>query len=650
MRKSAKNFMAFALAASMVASTFAPATAVQAAGKKTVYLVTQKEDNNGGVYKYAYNAKGLLTKEVFTNSYKNKNLESKSSATTKYTYNKKDRISSVVYDANYTDVSYYTDKYGDRRPRIKDQKVSTTTTYKDNAKVEYTYDKKGNVIQTKETSYGVKIPENNVDTSTNNRTYNIPRRFQEDANGKYIKSDRSYYKVNDYIYVYVKSDNDNASIYTGDDYYLDSTKFNLDVLSDDDLKSVNDSLAKEKKYTVVTGTGVNDVKVPITTTKNYTYTDNGNGSITETEVIEKQSFDSSKSTADSLAYITTKTTTTTKTVKKEITTNYTYDKKKRVKKAVAETIETTTTTGNRKVTNNVGTSEQKDDPAYDYTETVTEISRKTDTYTYNKKGKAVKVVTLDEPEVKDETVINRKYPEISYINNEEKVETREETKSVVIENGNKTTTTTNPKKNNDGSVTSVTTTKTSAYPANTVTYTTTFKYDKKGNLKSSKGKTSKTNRVNTYTIVEGEEKIVYSQIPGKKYNETTGKTEEAMVDDYEAPVYTTKVYTSTSSSSKDVELKKNTARLAKAVAVYKSLDEGESKSSYGVSRVTFKVKGKKLAKKAASSADKQQWIIQNGFFNGDEGLNTRSFEIENVDADSGNQYFDGLSGYSSYDD
>ena len=116
----------------------------------------------------------------------------------------------------------------------------------------------------------------------------------------------------------------------------------------------------------------------------------------------------------------------------------------------------------------------------------------------------------------------------------------------------------------------------------------------------------------TYTVnTDGDREIQYNMLTNSDGSQSK---------DYDSPVYTSRTYTSTSSSSKEVELKKNTARLTKAVGMYKSLGEGESDSSYSVSRTTYKVKAKKVAKSAASSANKQQWIMQNGSYNGVMGL------------------------------
>lgn len=663
LRRSAALVLA---AVTILGSVVVPQTTTQAAGKKTVYLVTEEQSNAGGKTKYTYNGKGLLTKAAYTNATKSKETESKTVSTTKYSYNKKNRISAVKYDSTNTEIDYYTDNYGDRRPRLKDGKTSTTTVTKKNAEVAYTYDKKGKVTQTVETAYGVSLPENTSDTSSYDGTIDIPTRFQETAQGTYVKSEYgSRYRVSkpasdsngyssDYVYVYLKDNSDDRgySYYKGD-YYIDATKLDLTTLEDDEKKLVNDALAAEKKYSIVPGTGVDNVKYTDTTTTTTTYTDNGNGSLTKTTTVEEQNVDRDNSTAISVVYTKNSTVTTiTTTVKNEITTSYTYDKKKRVKKAVADTVRTTTTTGKRTYTSMVGTPEQKSTDS-EFTRTATKKSRITDSYTYNKKGKATKIVTLNEPDIRSEEVINKKYPDSvqKYENGEYKTvtETRESTQSIVIENGTKTRTNADPKKNDDGSVTTVTTTKSVAYPANVEKYTTTFKYDKKGNIKSYKGKNEDTNnRAATYTVVDGVEKQVYNQKTEKQYDYATNTSKDVQVDDYESPVYTTKTTTSTSTYSKDVELKKNTARLTKVVGMDKWLPEGASTSSYDVSRTTYKVKSKKVARSTSSAANKQQWIIQNGMNNGETGLNVRDYfncpVVENNNSDF-NSYFNNYYDY-----
>ena len=562
-----KRSAALALAAVTIAgSLVVPQAKVSAAGKSTVYVVTERQSNSGGKTKYSYNGKGLLTKEVFTESYKSKSYERNYSSTTKYSYNKKNHIASETYEYTSKDENFYTDNYGERKVNS-DGKASTVTTNKGGGNVSYTYDKKGKVTQAVSSYYNVELSEPSTKTEVTTEYEWIDTRYQKDANGNYIYDD-----------------NDNSVKIEG------------------------------------TGVSVNATKTVVTT---KACTDNGNGSVTTVTTTETTYLDTDNSTAANLVYkkrlVVDSETVTSQDV---TTTNYTYDKKKRVKKAVSETVTTTSTVDKTTRTYNVGAADQYS-TEYESNDTTVATSRSTDVYTYNKKGKATKVVTTSEPDVSsvsDRTSKNT-YREQQNDGTYKNV-TDEYSYKTTIENGFKTTVSTSPTTNNDGSVTATTTTKTVSYPANTAVYTTTIKYDKKGNVKSTKGKTVDTNnREYTYTVnTDGSEKILYNQIPGKVYNSATNSYVDGMVDDTDAPVYTQKVRTSTSTDTKEVELKKNTSRLTKAISMYKSLSEGESTSAYDVSRVTYKVKAKKVAKSAASSANKQQWILQNGHYNGDMGL------------------------------
>ena len=567
-RMNLKKNAALALAAVTIAgSIIVPTSNVQAAGKSTVYVVTERQSDEGGKTKYSYNKNGLLTKEVFSDSYKSKGEELSESSTTKYKYNKKNRITSKTSESSSKTEEFYTDNYGERRPN-KEGKISTVSTSKSNSTTDYTYDKKGKVTKTVTTSYNTYIPEGRTETETSKVDRYISQRYQKDANGNYVYDDDGY-----------------------------------------------------RIQVAGTGEYVNADKTVTTTT---TYTDNGNGTITKVTTTETTSLDDENSTATNLVYVkNTVSVSETTTNQKVTTTTYTYDKKKRVKKAVADIVKTSSVVATTNTTYNVGTAGQYSLTTADSKTSSTKTSRTTDTYAYNKKGKATKVVTIDEPEVSyvSERTSKNTWRQFQFDGSYKDV-TDEYSNKETIENGSKTTVSTSPKTNDDGSVTATTTTKVVSYPSNTDTITTTYKYDKKGNIKSSKAKKVDTNnRAYTYTVTaDGTEKIVYNQIPGKVYDANTNRQVDGLVDDEDSPVYTQKVTTSTATNSNEVELKKNTDRLTKAIGIEKNLAEGESKSSYDVRRVTYKVKAKKVSKSAASSVNKQQWIIQNGAFNGEAGL------------------------------
>lgn len=561
-RMNLKRSAALALAAVTIAgSLVVPSNTAQAAGKKTVYVVTESQGNGGGKTKYSYNKKGLISKAVYTDTEKSKSEEVTYKDTTSYSYNKKNKIASSKSEYVRTSVDYdtyggYNDIYeGERMPAVAGKNPSTTV-YKSTTDTAYTYDKKGNLTTKVETCVNTTIPENGTSTDTVTSYGYIPARYQEDPNGNYLKSEYSDYY-----------------------YYEDDTEY----------------LQGKKRYSIVPGTGVDDVRYQYTTTSNVAVTANADGSVTTTTTTTSSTLDSANSTATNIVLkSSTSTSVFTTSNKSTTTTTYTYDKKKRAKTAVATTVYTSST---------VYSKTDADGDKTDRTSTTERTSKTTDTYTYNKKGKATKVVTKSEPDVKSVSSSTDTY---TYTYNN-KTTTSTTTTNTTTENGQRTTVTSHP---SNGTVTS--TTRVVPYPANSSEITTTFKYDKKGNVKSYKATTKSTdNRRYVYTMnadgTHGEQQYV-------KRTDEDGD----IVNDY--PVYTTKVTTSTTTNSKEVELKKNTARLTKAIGMTNTLAEGESNTSYNVSRVAYKVKAKKVAKSAASAANKQQWILQNGSYNGEMGL------------------------------
>jgi hypothetical protein len=137
-------------------------------------------------------------------------------------------------------------------------------------------------------------------------------------------------------------------------------------------------------------------------------------------------------------------------------------------------------------------------------------------------------------------------------------------------------------------------------------YSRTFKYDKKGNLKSEKGSTVN----NRKTQLKDE---AYDGISVFFLNS------QSRLADYEVP--NNSIFSFTTSVTTTV--KKGTKRLLTRLGMTKNYKDGyavdedyysANKSSYSMNRTKFTVKAKKVAKKAAKNVESQQWMIQNGVF------------------------------------
>lgn len=131
--------------------------------------------------------------------------------------------------------------------------------------------------------------------------------------------------------------------------------------------------------------------------------------------------------------------------------------------------------------------------------------------------------------------------------------------------------------------------------------TTTYKYDKKGNVSSAKA-----------TGTTSEVKDVKNETYGNNIYEfdSLGKTKAKKA------VVTHKF---TNKNTMENTIKAGTKVLTKKLSMAKSTYDRSTSSGYSLTgRVLYKLKGKKSSQ--ASLAEKQQWIIQNGRLNGQVGL------------------------------
>lgn len=429
MKKSIKSVMTFALAASMVASSFAPAATVSAASKKA-NVITKATYNSGSTVKYSYNGKGLVTKSVSTRSWKGSSSDTSETITTTYKYNKKNKISSKTEK----DVTKYTNYEVDKTTGLKLGAKTGTYTETVTTVTNFTYDKKGLATQSVATTTTVK----SGDTTSTSKT-----RFSsgsgsytyEMADGSVIagynsrnndgsEKEDSDELTKDSAYYYEGSVADTEKVYTYTTKYTDNGNGTYTVVETSDENSGGYSTERVYKYfgREYDANGA-ETLIPVTKEQgDYSYTDSygnthtGNGTyykkadgsvfstysynvieLTDKVVIKKDADATSKETS-----------TTTKTIsdKDVTTTKYTYDKKKRVKKAVS----TTVFSYESKQTNNyVDTYTSATGSSKDETNSMSESSSEstgvvTTTYTYNKKGFATKVVESDEGKEDSKTV------------------------------------------------------------------------------------------------------------------------------------------------------------------------------------------------------------------------------------------------------
>lgn len=479
MKKSIKSMMAFALAASLAASTLAPATTSQAASKSNV--VTKQTDNSGYTWKYSYNKKGLVTKKVGTTSYKENDSDHSTTITTTYKYNKKNKIATKTKKEVEKTTTYETDKTTGLKLGAKKGTVTTTTT----AVTKFSYNKKGLATQSVTTT--------TVGMSGSTTETEKTRGFS----GGWIDDFDLYIEATEL---------DDGRILAG------YNKYSLDgkVISEND-NSINNAFF----YAAGTNFAIGEDE---TTTKTE-YKDNGNGSYTTTTTVtEKNSgiktepvyqyyangadnnpvavtrTEETKTDLDGDTYTTvsykdatgkeyygysfkvctqvnvtadpkssSSTTTVTaddKTGKTVTTTKYTYDKKKRVKKAVSTSV---TTTGHKKTiatsVNKVSEDSSSTSNSTKKSESTSEsTTSSTTTYAYNKKGYATKKnVTSDGKEdskstASSEMTVSSSSETTNYnsdgtvssvVSGTSAVDNYPSTKTEVVSNGVKTITTTN---------------------------------------------------------------------------------------------------------------------------------------------------------------------------------------------------------------
>lgn len=718
MRKSIKSVMAFALAATLAASTLAPAATASAASK--VNVITKATYNSGSTVKYSYNKKGLITKSVSTKSSKDNDSDTSTTVTTTFKYNKKNKVSTKTAKTVEKVTSYETDKTTGLKLGAKKGTVTTTTTTVTN----YTYDKKGLATQSVATT--TTSMSGSITTTSKSRNYY----GEELADGTFFGG-YNYYnadgtqnaentKANAWFYtgnvVYGSGDTTTTTTYTdnGNGSYKAVT---VSTTSSTDSPVKVEENASYYKKSVVDGI----VKmIPLTKGTDGTYK-SADGSITsywpDVTIVSSKSVspDPEGSTSTSKKTITTTDTQSGKTV---TTTKYSYDKKKRVSKAVSTTV---STSNNAKNTNTVKESNgktysNKSTKVTDNVSTNESASVSTTTYSYDKKGRAKKVVWSNDG--KEDSKSTFSYKETSYDSEETsiaadgKTTVTKESRSTsaypsvsttIVKDGvSKNITTYNPytettkrtysdgktsERTKDYSYTStggykvvetyvdedgdksiytdyyfdsfskapsygiknasINVTKAgtpsestsysysdgltsvssdeakakieplkAAFDAAVASYddidstetaiatpskdTTTYAYDKNGNVKSAKtsGTWTQTETVKNETYGnEIQEFDAYGKLRNKEIVVT---------------------HKNTSKDAMENTVKKGTKVLTKKLTVSKSTTDRSSSSKSSLSRALFTIKGKKSS--TASLVKKQQWIIQNGNLNGQVGL------------------------------
>ena len=586
MFKKSSKVLAAVLAAAMVftgAAVGATGSSVdaQAAAKTKVSMVTKASNNDGDSIKYTYNKKGLVSKIVATNSYKTTTTDVKTTKTTKFTYNKKNYVTAKSIVTSTAETSYDTDNTTGKANGVVLGTVTTTTT-EDHV---YTVNKKGRATKDVVTSY---IGMSGSVTETE---------------------------------------------YTGQSYY-DANKTKFYYYDDWDDSNIY--------YT-------NDLRICTTVTTTTAYTDNGNGSYTKVVTTETSRPD----TKDTLNYdannklvsatielagtaSTTKEVVTTTESFKEVQTNeYTYSKDKAILNNVStvqngsESVVTAydgtsynyfpypkTTDGVTTVTWSIYQTVKHTDETktYEYTNE----SGLTEKYSYKKGLMSKKVVTNDgtyrnvsketytgatgstkwtytDP---DGTVTVTERP-LDYTASVTEISDASGVKSVSA------TTTENTYKH-DGSEnhtlanytlvqgTPSTTTYTDTNDIAPSSYTETFKYDKAGNLASTKIKgTYVTTGV---TVHDAQDFELYT------YDVTNRKVD------------TKTSFTTTINETQtfDTEVSEKTG-LITSVLARSTYDKDRSAMSgyYLDGRYTYTAKSKKVAKKLADTVEAQQWLIQN---------------------------------------
>ena len=416
MRKSIKSVMAFVLAASMIASTVAPAATASAASK--VNVITKATYNSGSTVKYSYNKKGLITKSVSTSSSKDNDSDTSTTVTTTFKYNKKNKVSTKTEKYVTKTTSYEVDKTTGLKLGAK--KGTVTTTYTTVTK--FTYDKKGLATQsvaTTTTTMSGSTTSTDKSSIINNYDYGASKEL---ADGRILagyndinndgteREDHKNTDKNAYYYEGAVADTEGVTTHTTT--YTDNGNGTYTITTANASNPAR--YTTENVYKYYTKETVNGVETVVWLTKEegpWEYTDedgdklSGNGtyykkadgkiytgyadSIIEKVTIKKDADSTSNSSGSSTEVISDKSVTTTK---------YTYDKKKRVKKAVSTTVNTneekTTSTNSSASASKTGSRKSENTTKSEMLSENTSVS--TTTYTYDKKGRATKAVSSND--------------------------------------------------------------------------------------------------------------------------------------------------------------------------------------------------------------------------------------------------------------
>lgn len=443
MKKSIKNVMAFALAASMAASTFAPATTVSAASKSNV--ITKATYNSGATVKYSYNKKGLITKAVSTSSSKSNNSDTSETVTTTFKYNKKNKIASKTEKDVTKVTSYEVDKTTGLKLGAKTGTVTTTKT----TVTTFKYDKKGLATESvattttgmsgsiTETEKSPAISATEIEMNGGTKVYlGGYNKYKEDgtkydentsANAYYYEGSieategtqtttTTYTDKGNGVYNKTKTTSNSVSGYKSesvDNYYgkyYDSASNSEKIVALTYKEDGFEKEVEEKEWDSATSAYVNK-KVK----KTYSFqTPDGKDFFDNTQVpgSSKNTFTITQKvviTADPTSTSTsTKTESSDISKKKVTTTKYTYDKKKRVKKAVSTTVSTNKnqSTENNSSSSTSATGSSKSDKSSKSESLKESTSVVTTAFTYNKKGRATKVVTSNDGKEDSKSVVS----------------------------------------------------------------------------------------------------------------------------------------------------------------------------------------------------------------------------------------------------
>ena len=667
-RNSTKRVMAIALSAALALTSFTfggNVTTVKAAGT-SIDLVSSSESNKGDNTSYTYNKSGLVTKIVSKSSSKesasydddvetsNVAKDIATTTTTTYKYNKNNKVSQKTAKSVTTTKYYKMDESTGLTVKGNLGTITTTST----TVTEFTYDKKGNATQA-------------VATSTTGKSGSVTYTNKSSIGGTQLSDGRIIWSYNDYDANgnWVGENTAATAIYLSNPSGVGEETTTTTVTYTDKgggayTKTTNSSTASTGYHTEWASqyyVRVNGTPVAVTwATKPYTDPDDGstydrtgywdaNGnyyddydfSYTSGVTAVADPADNRTSSSNNIDEITSKTVTTTK---------FTYDKKKRVKKAAATAVYTSGTVS----------TENSVSPYNNYYDSYTETGTRTSTYkresayestsswstdySYDKKGRAKKSVysapgvdnaksTYSSFTVGSSTDYSRTYNDgrPAVTGKYESAQSNAATSSTTVTAGGVRTTTVtyNPYTRTSSSSSSAGTASTDTYSyyynptekswqqgtgaayseagkpeAVTATprkETTNYTYDGKSNLKSAK---SSGTQVFEYTVRD----------------ETYGNTiydfnAEGRVEAKKAT--TTNKFTGKDTYENTVKNKSNS--MTEVVGLHDSTYNRSQDSGYSVSHRTFKLKAKKFGK-TAKLVKKQQWIIQNGSLNGEIGL------------------------------